>query len=250
MSFNKLIVFSDDHREGSAKPPTDFYIDLQHLGVSDVSSLAISSATIPNLFPNVFGANCVLYLYNAGNVVEVRVPEGRYDVNTLPPVLDTALAAAGLSTTTSIKNGVFDWNALLPYTPLSIDTIKERLIAKSKILATDSLNRLLGAPHTPGGATTIVNLLGIQTLFLSVSEVGASHTYTSRDHVSDIIATIDLSTTPYGATRHEVFETVDAALHFKQGKSIKSFHVRLLDHLGQLLSLPQNQLVSFQLKFI
>lgn len=232
-----LLVRSVDHVNGlSRDPPTDFIIHLSQYGLNQVNGVALRSATIPNLFYNVYQSARRLW-YADGTSIEI--PEGYFNESTICD----ALASVGLSGCT-IKDGLFDFTAL-PKTVANLDQVDGFVTGPH-----DSLNRLLGAPHTASSVQDLVDLSGVQEAYVSVSNLAAAQTMTSSaNKTMDLLCVVPLNTTQYGFTaRYEAWNP-NTEIKYAAPRSVQSMHIRITDWLGQDLSLPANQRTSFSFRF-
>lgn len=243
-----LVCVNSTYRDNPSSNPCNFQ---QHFKgavyATDVDSVRVHSATIPNMFPNIYGLASVFYFNVNGQDIEVKLPDAVYETaQELADILCLGLEPSLANTCTATVND--DVVTLTSTTPFTIYGVVE-LAGKGII---HSLNHVLGygletlTNQTSLSATYPVSLNGVRKVYVS-SQTLAFGRSVHGDGVQSHFLSVPM-TVPWGYVQHMVVHDVENNhLVFRDHIDCNTIDIQVMDEYGQILSLPVNQHVELQI---
>lgn len=220
----------------------------ESVGLSNIYLVRLKSATVPNLFPNVYSANNKLFytLDNYASVSSITIGDNFYSSTTLASAISTAGSSIALSasvdpTTEKIK---------LTYTGAGTLIILGYASLQARVEETSSLNELVGvgisdivldANTTEAICIDPPVLWGPQEVFIECTTLAHNHSIFPGGLHRSIIGTIPLHNVAYGELAHRDFEErANNEVCQRALELASNIDVRLVDRYNNQLTLPSN----------
>lgn len=260
MPFFQHLLINSDHRNFN-QPSTFFSSDFQNnIDDDKVTGCSVLSLSCPNLFNNVYAPFNEVFLLNqtTDTVVTVTIPPSHYNSLTLSSTLQNLfLSEFGWTTTVSISTVTFKLS-IVPtggqdaYRFLSHSEILNRQLSENF-----TFNYYLGGNHQtvpsvwPTELENPVNLFGPREIYFISSAISHSSALTSHALRTDYIGKLNLSGVPYGMiATTEILDKDFKTFYYRGDRSMSSVDIKIVDHWGHQLSLPDNFNVSLELHLI
>lgn len=217
-------------------------------------SIRLQYATVPNQFPNIYGANRVLYfkIQNSATVSTIEFPTGFYTATELVQALNVACAAQFVPLVFSLVTA----HDSVIYVNNTSSTNQVELLGSLSIRSQSSsgvhtsMNDVMGVGRdglvlVPGsGVTRLSNptaLSGPPTVFINCDVLASQNSVHHGSVYHSILGQIPLYDTPYGAVSGiSVPESQNYEIFSGFEEHPSSITIRLVDHLNQILELPSN----------
>lgn len=187
--------------------------------------LSLLHAEIPASFYNINYTNNTLQIFISGSTVNLVIPVGNYDANTLITAIKTALGIPSFTITLSVINGV------LTFTNPSSFTIFNN--AQSKLAP---ILGFTAASNASVFSTLIasfpLNLLGIIRLNINSSQIISSN-YTSKSGSSNMLSTLPVDVASFGLILYENKSNVRQII---RNTDINQIDIQITDQFGNLVN--------------
>jgi hypothetical protein len=241
--------------------PTDFTVLFPNTITLDPSLgqwyIANSFMSFYNSIHNIssdFSNNKFLYTYS-GNNREITLKNGKYSVDNIRDVIQSAMVDFGDYTVDGDGNKIYGFDMIPNFTTGKID-IRVRLgnVVKFNSSLCYGLADLLGYPYSAltsavdaytdyeSTLTPQVNR-GITSLYLECDMV--SRSYVAGEE-KQVLSNFTIDTPPYSLVKHEPYNL----LYLPINKSkVSSIHFKLTDNLGRQIDL-NGEAMSLEIKFI
>ena len=260
MPYFQHLLINSDHRNFN-QSSTFFSSDFPNNVDDDkLVGCSVLSLSCPNLFNNVYDPFNKLFLLNetTNDVVSLTVPPLHYNSLSLSSTLQNLfLSELGWTTTVSISTVKFNL-FIVP----TVGKLAYRFLTHSEILNLNlsenfTLNYYLGGNHInipnvwPTELENPVNLLGPREIYFISAAISHSSALTSNSLRTDFIGKINLSKVPYGSMATTETQARDfKTFNYRGDRSMSSVDIKIVDHWGNELFLPNNYNVSVELHLI
>lgn len=220
----------------------------ESVGLNNIYLVRLKSASVPNMFPNVYSANNKLY-YSTDNYVTINsitVADGFYSSASLASALTTAGSSINLAVSVDSATDK------LRFTYSGSGTLSILGYAKiqARVEETSTQNELTGVGIGDIELTTSTTqvlaadppaLWGPQEVFIECTTLAHNHSIFPGGLQRSIIGTISLHDVPYGSLAHRDFEErANNEICQRALELASNIDVRLVDRYNNQLSLPPN----------
>jgi len=248
MSAEKLFIISTNDKDpNSSVSNSDFIINLRETYYSqNVNKVLVKEATVPNVFPNIRGAD---YGSSQNNILKIAeafeetvvLGEGQYAITT---------AAAPYNFLTALENAI---NAeITGPIALSFNTLTGKIEFTNNgaidliIIVGDNspLAEVIGVTEdltipstgTPVSAQVLPDLSGYQNVYLHSKEIADSSAVDGDFGLISVVTPISLSEAPYNSYAYRKNDDDELSLiAYEQPRNLRRIRIKLKDDKGNTL---------------
>lgn len=235
---HNLIEISSIHKADHSPSNSEFFVNLKNSHtIQSIKRVVVKQISIPNVFYNIYEANRYL-TYKVGVTDKtISIPEGQYTYDLFKVALEAEMVAEGVSITLdSLTSRV----TLAQTTPIEYYGVED---GKSS----NGLAEVLGLIEGSGAlvssytGTGIINLSGIQEVYIASLQLAHGNNLISSDTLSEPVICVVPMTGGFGevvhyVSSHEELDEIQYPRHHS-GKSLQNIDIRVLDKYGNLLNL-------------
>jgi hypothetical protein len=266
MSLEKhIIISSEDKDVSSSNSNSDFVVNLaEKYYTQNILKVLVSEVTVPNVFPNIRGAdygtsqNNLLAVSTGGPPLSITVPEGQYLLGSVNPLLDFV---------TVLTNQI---NASIG--PATIAINYNELTNKLEFTMTGSNLTIYGSNNVPplsaSGAQILINdaigigadglvlldgvltsapfqvdLSGYQNVYVHSKEVALSHAIDGDSGLISVVSPVSLVDAPFGGFAYRQNNDDElASIQYDQVRNLSRISIILRDNLGNKLNIGTHKM--------
>ncbi len=245
MSKEKFIVVNSKDRNLllGGQTNSNFTVSYKDSDCQQVLKCVVKDVFIPNQFYNINDSNNQLRILGGsmGLPENVTVTPGQYNIDQLISALKTVIDNELVTDTVTITKDTI--TNILTFTTT----------ANLVITGTSSMSPVLGITTTLNGLVNVAqepwNLNDLQFVQVHSNAVGSAHGLDASRGIVNLIETVSLVETPFGAVAHrQNNDDVISEILYDQPRNMFNIDIRLRDQDGKLLSLPSNHNCTVILK--
>ncbi len=251
----KHVIICAQHRRDSANANNgSFIVNYNNAAfMQSTVGFRVKSVTLANMFPNIYGMSCTLYLRRASGIVAVTIPEARLTAAELASALTSKMSTF----TDPIDAKVSSENRFIfacvapsvePFTVLGSLDISDLKLSR------DPMNGHIGAGTlTQTMATSILmpflpGLYGPPIVFIHSERLAMMNSVSSDASPQSTFASVSLAQKPYGElVYNEVAQYENSLVWFSDDRQLNYIDIRVADCFGQTLTLPPNAPVMLEI---
>jgi hypothetical protein len=260
MSLEKhIIISSEDKDVSSSNSNSDFVVNLaEKYYTQNILKVLVSEVTVPNVFPNIRGAdygtsqNNFLSVSTGGPPISIFIPEGQYLLGSVNPLLDFVTVLTNqINASIGPSTIAINYNELtnkLEFTMTGSDLFifGSQNTPLTPAQAKTIINDVLGLPETtfilPDGVLTSapfqVDLSGFQNVYVHSKEVALSHAIDGDTGLISVVSPVSLADAPFGGFAYRKNDDDElASIVYDQVRNLSRISIILRDNLGNKLNI-------------
>jgi len=260
MSLEKhIIISSEDKDVSSSNSNSDFVVNLaEKYYTQNILKVLVSEVTVPNVFPNIRGAdygtsqNNFLSVSTGGPPISIFIPEGQYLLGSVNPLLDFVTVLTNqINASIGPSTIAINYNELtnkLEFTMTGSDLFifGSQNTPLTSAQAKTIINDVLGLPETtfilPDGVLTSapfqVDLSGFQNVYVHSKEVALSHAIDGDTGLISVVSPVSLADAPFGGFAYRKNDDDElASIVYDQVRNLSRISIILRDNLGNKLNI-------------
>jgi len=258
MSLEKhIIISSEDKDVSSSNSNSDFVVNLaEKYYTQNILKVLVSEVTVPNVFPNIRGAdygtsqNNFLSVSTGGPPISIFIPEGQYLLGSVNPLLDFVTVLTNqINASIGPSTIAINYNELtnkLEFTMTGSDLFifGSQNTPLTPAQAKTIINDVLGLPETTFGlldgvltsAPFQVDLSGFQNVYVHSKEVALSHAIDGDSGLISVVSPVSLVDAPFGGFAYRQNDDDElASIVYDQVRNLSRISIVLRDNLGNKL---------------
>ena len=265
MSLEKnIIISSEDKDPSSSNSNSDFVVNLkERYYTQNILKVLVSEVTVPNVFPNIRGAdygtsqNNFLSVSTGGPPISIFIPEGQYLLGSVNPLLDFVTVLTNqINASIGPSTIAINYNELtnkLEFTMTGSDLFifGSQNTPLTPTQAKTIINDVLGLPATtfflPDGVLTSapfqVDLSGFQNVYVHSKEVALSHAIDGDSGLISVVSAVSLVDAPFGGFAYRQNDDDElASIQYDQVRNLSRISIILRDNLGNKLNIGTHKM--------
>jgi len=265
MSLEKnIIISSEDKDPSSSNSNSDFVVNLkERYYTQNILKVLVSEVTVPNVFPNIRGAdygtsqNNFLSVSTGGPPISIFIPEGQYLLGSVNPLLDFVTVLTNqINASIGPSTIAINYNELtnkLEFTMTGSDLFifGSQNTPLTPTQAKTIINDVLGLPETtfilPDGVLTSapfqVDLSGFQNVYVHSKEVALSHAIDGDSGLISVVSPVSLVDAPFGGFAYRQNDDNElASIQYDQVRNLSRISIILRDNLGNKLNIGTHKM--------
>lgn len=250
---DRLLVINSAYRSNLADGLGQFSVHFAGaVHMQNITNVRVKSVTLPNMFPNIYGAGANLYIRFGGAVNLVTLTTGIYE--TASELIAAVCAGVG-ATTSGVCTGTINADGYITLTNTVAFTIMSIQSVTAYTGVNISLNSQIGAPllsdtidQTVHVMPAPVSLNGVRKVIINSEKLSfaKSMSANSRNSIGSQLCAVPLTSVSYGFVAY--WEPTHSHTHwFGDSIDCNSVDISLTDEYNQQLSLPHNQHIEIEL---
>jgi hypothetical protein len=266
MSLEKhIIISSEDKDDSSSNSNSDFVVNLaEKYYTQNILKVLVSEVTVPNVFPNIRGAdygtsqNNLLSVSTGAPPISINIPEGQYLLGSVTPSLDFVTVFTNqINTAIAPATIAINYNELtnkLEFTMTGSDlqifgssSTPPLTATASQILINDAIGIGANGLFLPDGVATSapfqVDLSGFQNVYVHSKEVALSHAIDGDTGLISVVSPVSLADAPFGGFAYRQNNDDElASIQYDQVRNLSRISIILRDNLGNKLDIGTHKM--------